>query len=563
MKNIIISILFAALTLTSCNETDWLKENPLDFYAPENSYTTTAQFRQSLNFLYDNYRNLIWNTNEDFRTALYCTDIAHGGYDYPDLKYNNYAGYITPDAFVPRMLWTICYTGIGNANVIISQLELTDQVSDADKASFKGEALFFRALYYRILAHIYGGVPLTIEPITTPKRDFVRASRQEVYDQCRLDLEEASTLLNNIEATKDGMINKQVAQHLLSEIYISLGRHTDAIQAATAVISHSSMSLMTQRFGSRANEAGDVYWDLFRMNNQNRESSGNKESLWVLQYDYQNPGSSYPCQFSRQIIPGYWSVSVEGVTEGTTVPAFTTWTAEKGGRGIGSIQCTSYFFNEVWGDDFDTDIRNSTYNITRDWKIDNPNAKGFGEWFVKDGWLKESDKIRMFFPFIMKFSPVNNYPDESYAKQNDGSLSLTALGEHALLNSNGLAHGSFKDEYAFRLAETYLLRAEAYLGNNQKDKATDDINVVRSRAHASPVTAAEVDIDYILDERLRELYIEEVRIITLNRLGKTVERMRKYNPTGYNIADHQTLWPIPYSEIEKNIFNKIEQNPGY
>jgi hypothetical protein len=182
---------------------------------------------------------------------------------------------------------------------------------------------------------------------------------------------------------------------------------------------------------------------------------------------------------------------------------------------------------------------------------------------VKDGWVKPGDTLRLWFPFIMKFSRVNNFPAEAYAKNADGSPSLTALGEHALLNSAGLAHGSFKDEYAFRLAETCLLRAEAYLGANQKDAAAADINVVRARANASPATASQIDIDYILDERMRELYGEEIRIYTLNRLGKAVERIRKYNPTGYNIADCQSLWPIPYGEIEKNIFNEIEQNPGY
>lgn len=48
-----------------------------------------------------------------------------------------------------------------------------------------------------------------------------------------------------------------------------------------------------------------------------------------------------------------------------------------------------------------------------------------------------------------------------------------------------------------------------------------------------------------------------------SRLGKMVERSRKYNPFGANVGDHQNLFPIPYSEIEKNIFNKIEQNPDY
>jgi hypothetical protein len=126
------------------------------------------------------------------------------------------------------------------------------------------------------------------------------------------------------------------------------------------------------------------------------------------------------------------------------------------------------------------------------------------------------------------------------------------------------ANSSFKDEYMFRLAETYLLRAEAYLGKGDKAKAASDINVIRIRAKATPVDASKIDIDFILDERMRELYTEERRMFTLTRLGKLVERNRKYNPyTGKTIADYHNLWPIPYSEIERNISAKLEQNPGY
>ena len=65
-----------------------------------------------------------------------------------------------------------------------------------------------------------------------------------------------------------------------------------------------------------------------------------------------------------------------------------------------------------------------------------------------------------------------------------------------------------------------------------------------------------------MDEQLRELYFEDFRLITLNRMGTVIERTRTYNPQGYNMADYQDLWPIPFSEIERNIFGFIEQNPG-
>ena len=62
MKN--LKYIFAAVALsclgTACNESSWLKETPYDFYTPENSYTTTDQFQNALNYLYDQVRGMRW-----------------------------------------------------------------------------------------------------------------------------------------------------------------------------------------------------------------------------------------------------------------------------------------------------------------------------------------------------------------------------------------------------------------------------------------------------------------------------------------------------------------------
>ena len=118
--------------------------------------------------------------------------------------------------------------------------------------------------------------------------------------------------------------------------------------------------------------------------------------------------------------------------------------------------------------------------------------------------------------------------------------------------------------YLLRLPETYLLRAEAFWRKGDLASAAADINVVRSRAKATPVTPEEVNLDYILDERARELIFEEQRRITLHRTQTLVERVRKYNDMNRDeIKDHHGLWPIPYAEIEANVDVVIDQNPGY
>ncbi len=163
------------------------------------------------------------------------------------------------------------------------------------------------------------------------------------------------------------------------------------------------------------------------------------------------------------------------------------------------------------------------------------------------------------------------------------------------------------DWYMLRIAETYLLRAEARLAQGNKNGAADDINVVRARAGAADVAPGKVNIDYILDERARELFGEEQRWVTLSRLScnpnatpyisdnysvqdattsnTLYKRTRKYG-FGYesdltagrretytddlgatrhypNIAPHNYVLPIPIQIIKSNKDKEIPQNPGY
>ena len=115
-----------------------------------------------------------------------------------------------------------------------------------------------------------------------------------------------------------------------------------------------------------------------------------------------------------------------------------------------------------------------------------------------------------------------------------------------------------------RLGETYLLLAEAQFMQGDLGGAANSINVIRNRANATPVTAADITLDYILDERARELTAEELRRLTLIRTNKLVERTRKYNPSaGPNIADYNIHLPIPQSEIDVNKDAVLKQNDGY
>jgi hypothetical protein len=554
--------LFVAI---SCDEDKFLKEEPLAIYAAEIALETSMDYQAAVNHLYRSTTDLLfYRGSGDNRVAMwYGTDLAFCSCDVN--KLNKYAETMIPTYFVVEDTWRNTYVIVNQANLILSRIE-NSSLPETEKNTIRGEALFFRAFGYRTLANLFGGVPLITEEITSPRRDFVRASRQETYTQVKTDLIEAISLLANIETVKDGKVSKQVAQHLLAETYISLGDYDNAISMATSVIDYPAVELMTTRFGTKAAQTGSAYSDLHRSGNQNR-SSGNKETLWASQFDHLNPASSNSSMMPRDILPNYLNITI--TADNVTTTAFVSGTAEKGGATQGWMQPTEYVCNEIWKDD-DGDLRNADYLVIRDWRIDNEESPAFGKWIVKDGFISQINPVRQFYPFFMKVA--GDIPEDLYSKDANGNPLLTALGEHCVPYD---ILRNYRESYIFRLAETYLLRAEANILKGNQAAAAVDINIVRARSKAPLVETSKVDMDYLLDERLRELCFEELRMITLCRMGKLVERTRKYNSTypagngqtfessGVSMKDYHNLWPIPFSEIERNIEIKLEQNPGY
>jgi len=552
----ITTILLVTIVLFSCKEDDWLKEEPFDFYAPENSYTTPKQFNSAVARLYELVNEYImWSAHQGNYIYHYTSDIAYDAID-PTHDLNSYIDKIMPEASPITNFWQRYYRIVFDANVIIQRIdgENTEFTSETERNVLKAEAMFFRAYSYRNLGIQYGGVPIILEEFSEPKRDFVRASREEVWTQCISDLEFAAANLPEVtELKEDGRLTKAAANNLLAELYIIVKDYDKAIAAASSVINDPNYALMTDRFGSRKDEPGDVYWDLFRRGNQNRNGGGNTESIWVAQYEYMVDGGGRGSNLCRFLIPQYWRL--KGDSDGKSL--FIGHTSQHGGRGIGWMAPSKYFLEDLWENNPD-DMRNSEYNITRDIVADNPESAYFGQKIVESGaFVNYPDPYkRNWSAIIAKAAPINNFPAEVIADPETG----------ATYNS---ANMTFRDHYYMRLAETYLLRAEAYLGKNDQAMAASDINVVRTRANATPVAPGDVDIDYILDERARELHFEELRTLTLMRLGKLVERVKAYDPMhngeirSNGIENYHNLWPIPQSEIERNTESILEQNPGY
>ena len=135
-----------------------------------------------------------------------------------------------------------------------------------------------------------------------------------------------------------------------------------------------------------------------------------------------------------------------------------------------------------------------------------------------------------------------------------------------------------------RLADTYLLYAEALYKQNKAEEAIKWINKVRNRSNAVSITESDLlsgGLDLILDERARELYSEEERRETLIRVsqegGKDERALDNYfkrrtralneiagrDARGMNDYETPVLFPIPHKFIESNTGRPLTNNPGY
>ena len=414
------------------------------------------------------------------------------------------------------------------------------------------------------------------------------------------------------------------------------------------------------RYGNSLAAPQGAYWDLFRSSamsdgkfaaDSNPNDPENKEAIWVAQIDYTPGVDNWPLGGSGDswwrmhvpVLESTWAPWIPmGGKNGTRVDAsgekFYVFTADAtcypagvapAGAGnpaadipeaqgrklaysistrIDSLACraqgngaatalgllASEFVQRPAGDvlgsywDDPNDFRGSETMIQRDYYT--PSGKKWSE-------VKANIKARA----------AAHSGDAAYVLTAADTVNITPRfwkfsDDKHIMDNNNCYYDT--DWYMIRIAETYLLRAEARLAQGNKSGAAEDINVLRNRAGAKPCTAADIDIDYILDERVRELFGEEQRWVTLSRLSCNpnatyvldkyptqnattsntfYERTRKYG-FGYenedrgretytdalgnirhrpNIMPHNYVLPIPIQIIDSNKDKEIPQNYGY
>lgn len=555
-------------TNTSC-DSDWLKPEPLSFFSPENVYNSKAGFESLLitmrkDLKLENTGSMNYLVMENASSDL--------GAPWSQLDFFN----LTPNTDVYYrflQMYTAVYASIKNTNVLISRIDDITWSNEADRNTILAEAYWHRAYWYYRLVNSYGDVPFIGEELKGAKLDFQSHSRWAILEKIKKDLEFAVQWLPVSAAP--GAISKGAGNHLLAKVYLANLEYAKAEEAATQVI-NGPYALMKERFGVDADKAyRNVIWDLHRPKNFN--NAQNKETILASVDRFEAPAAarSTGLYTMRHYNPQITQPQVLD-SQGKSGMVASGPMYDSLGRGNANVRLTSTYQYGIWaygGQTWrnTTDLRRSDINWIdiHEFRYNNPASVDYGK------------------PIDIKFlaNPVDTFKHVyavphyiMYVPQDDPKAQP--------FGGNG-------DWYIFRLAETYLLRAEARMWQGKTAEAAADINVVRDRAKALPVTAGEVDIDFILDERARELFAEEPRHSELIRVsyilakeGKSgysldnfsnknfyFDRVSRYNNVyekkiqllgnTANLAPFHALWPVPSKVITANTMGVINQNKGY
>jgi hypothetical protein len=587
-------------TVLSCKK-EYLKPEPFSFYEPSQTYVDAAAMRSALAACGRNLRYEYYGGNPPILTEMLFTEIAVEGTTDKSGPAQDLNLLITPDGAQFNdddhnkiyVYWTEGYNGIKYANTVISRIDDATYASAAERNAILGAAYFHRALRYYKLTHQFGDVPAIMKEITAPKLDFFSTKREVILQKIKLDLD--SALLWSSDAVNKGEVTKGAVGHLLTKVNLALGNFDDAITAANGVINGGTYSLMTNVFGSAAppyylpagakapvSLPNNVIWALHRP--ENKSIGANKEGLFMIIDRFGEGQFGTGMTIMRQAV-AFWGSNVNAPSgkKGT----YDNLTAELVqsnyyGRGIGRTRPSNYAQYELWNDPNDLRHAKGNWMNMEDLLYNDPGLKTNNDpSYLKNlqlrnatGGLLTTDTIRSWFGW----PHYKLFVDD---------------------NENSPKQGGHSDWYVFRLAETYLLRAEAYFWKGELQKAADDINAVRTRAGCAPITAAQVNMGTIVDERARELFFEEARKTELTRIsflfaktGKAAENGKTYTLDGisennylydrvmaknnfykngivtnhgdkYTMSPYHILWPIPTRSINGNSDGRLKQNKGY
>lgn len=610
-KAVTALFIFAAVsaTLFGCKKS-FLQPDPLSFFEPDATFTTQSGLDAAM-AIADRHLRSYWtytsfiDLGRPMSTEYMFTDVAVAGKTDDGAIFADIATRLTPTDMPERIpfFWGETYNGIKYANTILTYVDRVEGLSEAVKNEYRGRALFHRSFRYLALCFEFKDVPLITKLLKSPKVNYKSTKREAILDMITADMEKAVQWVpNQSQMSLIGLINKGACRQLLIKCYLATGKWDKATAQADTLINNSGYALMNDNFGTFISPYSNVWpvtrnviWDLHRP--ENKAIGANKETILVM-INRNDTDMGIKMNAIRN-----WGPMLDNAATTTPdgkqavrfyAPSSSSYRAlydynHALGRGIGIIRPTYYAQKGVWylnGVNDQGDLRHNTavgnWVTMESLKYNDPTSANYGQnlrLYSSTGTLLCKDTVRNWFDY----PHYKYYIEDPVATQNPNSA------DH---------RGGAGDWYCYRLAETYLLRAEAKFYKGDISGATEDVNAIRRRARCSQLYAS-VNIGDIMSERARELHMEEWRFTELSRVsyslalsGKPDEWGNTYNVDNlsqnsywyqriqhysdfynkgkvsvknrsYTIAPYNINWPIPQNSIDANSGARLHQNFGY
>ena len=545
----LVRLSFVSILLLHSACDNFLEENPVSLATADSYYSTKDGIQDGLNGCYPYLRNY-YGTEGIFFVTEIGTDINTNGYggvknhpsfDTYDQNLNSTSNFFTT-------FWDSFYKGINQCNTVVNRAPDVDGLSEEEKAQYAGEAKFLRANYYFLLVQMWGDVHFTLEETSGVETEAYRTPVETVYNEGILpDLEYAIAHLPDpvTNSVDFGRPNKATAEALLARVQLTLGNWSEAEQYANNVINNYNYSLVPL----------DELWDYYNQDNA--------EIIWSVQYGTDPLVNGVGNQSHNYFVWDY-----------TRNPAMER--DLENGRPYQRCMPTNYYL-DIWNPEADARYNASfkTVWIANKKGTINGNNVMPGDTAIKIVLYPVDDAIQQNAPYWYidyNGEDVTNQSDKLQiggdSRRNWPSF-YKKYYDPARLDMND--NNGTRDFVAIRLAEMYLIAAEAAMNQSENDMAAQMITKLRKRAiilgkeAEMAVTANDIDLDFILEERAKELGGECHRWYDLKRTGTLLERVRLYNvDAAPNIQEYHLLRPIPQTQIDR-VSNPgdFPQNPGY
>ena len=554
MKNIhkkslkIFSLVAFMMVGQSCE--DVLKETVISNIG--NDYINTGKgFEDAVKAAYSSLRNY-YGTQQGLTVTEYGTDLFATGADGGYKGFHFYDAQLQPTVDYLAIIWDETYRGINTCNAVIERAPKVTGVTDAVKKQRIAEVKFLRAHYYFLLFQQFGGVDLRLTETLTPTKVTSRASDADMYKAIIADLEAALPDLDNkIRAADYGRATKAAAEHLLARVYLTKGNssvkatddYAKAESYAANVIKNYGFKLLpdfASVFAQGAGEINDeVIFAVQYTSDALTDGLGNNLHLFFgMQYDVQ-------AGMVRDIVNG---------------------------RPFKRLRPTKYCLETVFADRVNDSRYKKTFKDT--WLSNNPGT--FTNVFdnsKKSVTFKTGDTTIFIPGFEMSLTERAKRPYQVLVPSLYNEALFPTLQKFLdPLRPDRTYEAGSRDYLCFRLADTYLLIAEAQLLQGKTKDATESVNMVRRRAAfagksaAMEITQAQMNMEMIFEERGRELVGEQMRWMDLKRWGNLVDRVQKYNPQAApNVKAIHLVRPIPQTQIDRTEggATSFPQNSGY